>query len=390
MRILIVGNSDSVWIRNFIKYILMGDGNKIELLCLGREAVGKWNEEYQDWGVKQIRLPESLRKLQSKTNKSLPEKIYLGIFISEVCRKLGQYDVVNLHYVSIPGLAVLSRMKGLHHNLILSYWGSDLLCIHGDAIFEKIFLRLIGASYATFDNGDLEDEFNRRFGFAKLRKKVAMFSLPILEEINRTKMKDCTMIAGTRFSEDKIAVCVGYNGGESQQHLKVIEQLSKIEDAYKKDICIALQMTYGGSNEYKEKCKQCCSDAGFDFVLFSDFMQEKDVAKLRRRADIFINAQTTDAFAGSFCEYMYTDTVVINAKWLHYKELDEYPFTYREFQEFEDLPRLLVEVLTEMQKEGRKKKQGTNKEIIWQLRANENCKQQWQEVFQYVAGNKSF
>lgn len=385
MRILIVGNSDSVWIRNFIKYILAGGGNQIELLCLKREIASKWDEEYQELGVKQIRLPEALYKLRTRKNQSLPEKIYVGMLISEFCRKLGRYDVINLHYVLKPGLAAIFRMKGIRHNLILSYWGSDLLCLPSSAKFEKIFLRLIGAGYVTFDNGDLEDEFNRRFRFVKACRRVVMLSLPILEEIDRIQPEDCALIAGAGFSEEKIVVCVGYNGKEPQQHLQVIEQLSKLEDAYKKNICIVLQMTYGGTDEYNEKCRQCCSDAGFDVVLFSDFMEEREVAKLRRRADIFINAQTTDAFAGSFCEYMYTDTVVVNAKWLHYKELDEYSFTYREFREFGELPRLLAEVLADIEKEGRKKKQGINKELVWQLRANESCRQQWLEVFQHVA-----
>lgn len=385
-RILIVANPNSIWILNFITYILRDDKErKIELLCVDEES-HMWTDRYADMGVRLIKFPESLVQIRKKQQKTMWERINSVYQCIRFVRRLGKYDIINVQFVSPVHLLYFWGTKGTKNKMILSYWGSDLMRISKDnEIIEKIFLKYKKCAYVTFDNEDLKDIFYQKFHFDKGRSKVIMLSLPVLDWIDKTKLVDCKIIGNQSIPVDRIIVAIGYNGSPVQQHLDIIRQLSKLDKKYKKEILILLQMTYGSEDSYVETCEKACKYTDLEYILFKDFQMYEEIAQVRRRTDVFINAQTTDAFSGSFCEYLYADTVVLNAKWLHYRELDEYPFIYEEFEQFEDIPQLMENVIERIDQQGRYKKIGKNKEIIRQLRSNENCKKQWHYIFDMIS-----
>lgn len=389
-RILIVGNANSIWILNFIMYILKDDEKrKIELLCVDEESHA-WNDKYADMGVRLIKFPETLIKVRKKPQKTMWERINSLYQCIKFVQRLGEYDIINVQFVSPVHLLYFLGTKGTKNNMILSYWGSDLMRISKDnEIIEKFFLKFKKCAYVTFDNGDLKDIFYRKFDFDKEKSKVIMLSLPVLDWIDKTKPEDCKIIGNQSIPENRIIVAIGYNGRPEQQHLEIVRHLSKLDEKYKKEILILLQMTYGGEEDYVETCERACRDAALEYILFEDFQMYEEIAQIRRRTDIFINAQTTDVFSGSFCEYLYADTVVLNAKWLHYRELDEYPFKYEEFERFEEIPQLMENVIEGITQQGRYEKIGKNKEIIRKLRSNENCKKQWHYIFDMISENNN-
>lgn len=84
-RILIVGNANSIWILNFIMYILKDDEKrKIELLCVDEESHA-WNDKYADMGVRLIKFPETLIKVRKKPQKNNVGKNKLSLSVYQVC-----------------------------------------------------------------------------------------------------------------------------------------------------------------------------------------------------------------------------------------------------------------------------------------------------------------
>ena len=116
----------------------------------------------------------------------------------------------------------------------------------------------------------------------------------------------------------------------------------------------------------------------FLLVIVNDiqfFLSNDEVAELRIITDILINAQITDAFSGSVCEYLFAGAILINAKWLCYKELKKYNFQYWEFENFGEV-HLLIEQAMEQRMDVSK-----NRELVWKLRSWEHCAPKWQKVY---------
>lgn len=390
MKILVIGDSCNGWNKNVMEHMLDRSSEyQIDFLCLGKVSE-EWEQYYNNLNIKVISLPEKLRKLREKNGKTLCEKMRVAGMGILFFSKHQEYDIINYHFVSGKVLVLLCGIKKTRKKLILSYWGSDLLRQKkSDEWIEKIFIKYKGMAYATFDNMDLEEVFFSKYSFDKNKSQVAYIGDPILDAIKKQQGdKDSWwMIDGNPIPRNRVIIAVGYNGGSFQQHLKVIEQMAGLDEKYKQNIFLILQMTYGGTEEYIESCSEACGTAELNFLIFKEFLDESEVAKIRLVTDLFINSQTTDAFAGSVCEYMYTGTMILNAKWLHYKELDHYPFQYREYEAFDELPALIAESLDYLITREDPAKTGTAAEVIWELRSNERCRKKWMEIIEKIGRN---
>ena len=98
------------------------------------------------------------------------------------------------------------------------------------------------------------------------------------------------------------------------------------------------------------------------------------MAKLRVVTDIFINAQTTDAFCNTIKEYMYAYTHIINASWLHYPEIDKFGLNVFEFKSFSEIPALLDSRLSDRELE-------SNRTIIAKEGSWDTCREKWTAVY---------
>lgn len=379
MRILILGNADSIWIRNFIKYVLFDENFDVALLDTGGSNK-RWENEYKNMGVTVFHFPPMVSAFRTKSDKTLIEKginLFLcSLYLRKLCKK---FDCINMQYVELSYFQQMIFVSQIRKKLILSFWGSDLLRRSPVEIkkLENTF-RFVGCKFVTFDNGDLQNGFMQCFGKFNIPRKVIMLPLPILDEIDKTSDYVCGKIAKIEISQEKILIAVGYNAGEAQQHIKVIDSLGKMAEAYRNKVVIILQMTYGGNEEYVTLCKKKCTDAGFECIIFRNYLSENEVALLRNKIDIYINAQVTDAFSGSFCEYLYSGALVINARWLHYWEIDQYKISCIEFDDFDNLSDLVETYINNP--EYFKINRDRNRDIIWRLRAVKSCKKQWQSL----------
>jgi len=145
-------------------------------------------------------------------------------------------------------------------------------------------------------------------------------------------------------------------------------------------------MTYG-NNEHREKIKKYCQEIlqknNIRYVILQDYMNDQEVAILRKITDIMVNVQDTDAFSASMQESLYAGGIVINGSWLNYDELSKKGAYYETISELK--PGALsskIEYIIDNLKE-LKEKAKINKEIIRNIN-DFDMREEWVKVYNKV------
>lgn len=304
--------------------------------------------------------------------------LFINFLQFKTVLKSGQYDVINLHFVDWFDIVVVTFLRMIKRSkLILSYWGSDLLRVGDKTLWwEGLFAKY--ADYVTFDNEDLRTKFEKTYKWAyKVKKKTVLFGLPILNIINE-KSKQVS-VSEIRKKWDvplgKKVIAIGYNGIPEQQHIEVLRCIENLKSDFKSSIFLLLQMSYGGTEEYREKVAEAVQKTGCQYRVIQHFLSDDEVADLRIITDIFINAQITDAFSGSVCENLFSGTLLINAEWLRYREFEKYDFRFSEFGSFAELGKCLYDAIEN------EYDLSENKKLVWNLRSWECCAPRWEQVY---------
>lgn len=383
MKILLWGCTYSMWTIHFIKMFLLE--NNYEVWLLKNSSKKEYLDFFEEMGVHLIECPKLVIDWYDGSKRASTLKtLYIHFLQIKAAVKSGHFDLINLHYVDYTDIIDVVILKCIMQaRLILSYWGSDLLRV-SDRILS--FAGLFGkrADYITFDNGDLRIKFEQKYKWKdRVKSSTALFGLSILDIIKeeQTNKSNAFIRKMWGVSEHKKVVAIGYNGIPQQQHIAVLECIKNIDEAIKEQICILLQMSYGGTDEYRKTVIEAAKKAGCQYLVIECFMTDEEVADIRIMTDIFINAQMTDAFSGSVCENLFSNSILINARWLRYQEFDEHDFKYLEFENIFEIGEIIQKVL----------EQGFdvsgNKELIWKLRSWESCGSRWKRIYREVLGN---
>lgn len=383
MRLLLIADINSIWTYNYA--LLLADKD-IELTVWPiYKARNSFSGKLKYRGIDVLAFSDSVYSY-FETNKHTVFKktrfIYSIIRDSYNALKNNTYDLLNIQYVDPSYMRLFLLFPWTFKRMVLSYWGSDLLRAKKKDLLRirRIVNKCKGC---TFDNEDLYYEHIKVYG-KHVKREVVMLPLPILDDIDRNRNvlnNDIITIAGQEICCKKTCICIGYCGRRQQQHIEVIKQLNKISSDTKNKILILLPMTYSidSNDSYITEVKKAVVKCGIDYVMFEEFMTDEEVAKLRLVTDAFIHAQTTDAFSGSICEILYAGGMLVNAKWLHYKEFDKYPIKYREFEKFDELPPIIESLVQE-----RKVRNDDNRRIIQSLRAVDNCRNAWVNYYNSI------
>jgi hypothetical protein len=116
----------------------------------------------------------------------------------------------------------------------------------------------------------------------------------------------------------KYSVLIGYSGKPLHQHLKIIEELEKI-DLLKNRIHLLVPMTRGGSKEYIDKVESNLIKSGFTYTLLKNrFLSDEEIAELRVVTDVVLQLSTTDGLSRSILECLCAKSLMIYGEWLNY------------------------------------------------------------------------
>ena len=317
MNILILGDSNSTFIRDFCKYVLKRDDN---VCIISYTNTKKFSEIYQEMDIKEIYIRPYIENCPIHLSNIFSVLIKKKKEIKKILPFKG-IDVIHIHYVEPSLLVYLFLIWISAKKRILTFWGSDILRISG---YNKKLLRpfLSMASSISFMIPAQYNAFCDVYGNCLKKVHIVDMGNEIFDLFNDVRMKcsrdDCKKYFG--MATDKITIHVGYNKSIEQQHLKLVEQLCLLPKMICSKIQIVFPWAYGGDanleREYTYQLEQLLKKKEMDYMFVNEFLVGEKLAMFRRSCNIFLYAQTTDAMSASSIEYVYAGSLFICPSWL--------------------------------------------------------------------------
>ncbi|HNU23377.1 MAG TPA: glycosyltransferase [Mesotoga sp.] len=300
MKALVIGNSNSVYTRDFVEHMQKATNAEVDVLS---------------WVKGQLIPNEKVREFVIPAVSKLER---FGLY-KRTLKQLGEYDVCHVHFVNPVSLLI----PELYKKVIVSVWGGDFNRADSEMRGKQKRLYRM-AEKITFANQETLDGFNAYYHFEFSNKlTICRFGLTTLEELTKltSSKAECKEKLGIPFNF-LVGVC-GYNGSPIHQHREIIESISKVSHRLPRNLFLIFPMTYGAKSEYVQEIKTKLNRLGIKHLILEKFMSPEESAILRKASDVMIQVQTTDVLSGSMLEHLYAENVVITGDWLPYKILDD-------------------------------------------------------------------
>ncbi|MBE5918050.1 MAG: glycosyltransferase family 4 protein [Pseudobutyrivibrio ruminis] len=371
-KILLLGSIKSIYITQFIENVLLPLNFDIYLFSEideSKEAISFVNKNNIHFIEKFVFSKKMFCPYFGKFIFFFQRIIKIAVNVKRI-RKQGCFDYINLHFVTNEDLLLINFISNSNVKKVATYWGSDFFRASKLSLFFKRFL-LRNFDVITTDSLSIYNLIYDKWPYNRIKTEVIYFGVSLFNYIDKiNSVEKCK--AFFSIDKSKVAVAIGYNAKKEQQHEQVIKALSNIEN--KNQYVFILQLTYGKDRDYLSHLNKIISESGLNVITIDEFLSYEKLAMLRVATDIFINAQTTDAFCNSIKEYFYTKTRIISAIWLHYPEIDLYNFTIKEFSDFSEIPFLLSSKIDDNALD-------FNKNNIKNISSWDSCKKSWSEIF---------
>lgn len=376
MKILVIGQTSSFWIKEYVVHALNPKEDEVYLLYDSHYGE-KIKREYEEKNVHLIYTDKGFPILGRIPKIRTVINLYYHMFRLSKEKK---FDVIEFQGMPTKKIiffferAILKFAK----TIVCMYWGSDLLATpikrvrYAEGTLQK-------ADYIAFDSNNLRDKFHEVFGGVYDYKIAdARLGTTIFDDLNailekRTR-EECKEYFG--LSKTSKVVAIGYNGRKRQQHIEVLKELSKIKKEKMSDVTLLLHLGYGlESAEYRVEIEDYLKHNFENYKILDEFLDKEKTAMLRYAVDIFIHAQISDALAGSIKEYLYAGAILINPAWIDYSECKALGIKYWEYAEWNELPNLLEEVLKIDSKDVEK-----NRELLYDYFSWNAVKPEWDKI----------
>jgi len=344
-KILLIADSDALWTKRAVEYLLLPAGYEIVIFPIWGHK-GQFDDYYREHDVTVYRDPHRLPVIRHIPRVRMWARIALN---ARDLAKYGPFDVVHNHYLSQRDLSLGWRVsRRFHARWVCTFWGSDLLRA-SDRALRQMLPYLRRCDRLTACNERMRDKLRQSCGeelYQKTRMTIwGQDGFAAIDGIlsNETR-EDCRAHYGIR--PGNYVVSIGYSADNAQHQLEVVEALSALPKENLSHMTLVLQQTYVKRDPaYMERVRQAAEALPCQVVVLRDFLDLTETARLRLCADLFILAISTDAFAASMQEYLYAGAVFLMGDWLGYPQLDELGIPINRFHEYKELPALVQQAM---------------------------------------------
>lgn len=329
MRMMIIGDANSIWIKSVIENTI--DTQKNEVLLISYSNV-KYRTWYEQQGISVILVPKNnYGKLHT-----LVSAYQLRKQLKNEC-----FDRMLIYFVDRGSMIIGLSLKALAKECVAAFMGSDVFRAKKSTIlFLKYALRKFDRINITTDA--MLMQFRKDYGnFLDTKITRARFGINGLDYLKKNISNLNQSYGFPEIPRDKIVIAVGYNGHQAQQHLKVIDELKKFSQSELGQIHLIFRMTYGGNSEYVEGVKAEVQKLGCTYSFYTEYLSDEETALLTCLTDLLIHAQVTDALSACMMEHLYAGVQVFNPTWLSYLELQDPSVHYNKYRSFEEMGQLV-------------------------------------------------
>lgn len=386
MKYLVIGDSNSMHIFNFVKTFLIPRGYEIHLLTLSTQRV---REEYrQFYKENNVTLHSVAEKGYKGLNKTDRVHRLLNLWRkTRLMKEIPCVDVCHVHSVYKTSLAMLLQNKNKFKKLILSYWGSDIRD-KSEAVLElreKCF-DIADAITVTVEQtlNDFREIHGNKFDHKLSICRFATDGLNCIKGLSESvSREDCRK--SYNVPDSKIVVTCGYSATPEQRQDKILEQLIKLPEDLKSRIYAVVPMQYGRSNQqYIDRVESLAQASGFPCLVLEDYVPFEMSAKLAVATDIYLHMRDTDAFSNALKEHVFAGSEIIMGNWLKYIELEKMGADFIGVDSFDEMRNELENKLKSYNS-----KENINLFMpIYDLYSTESIIKQWGRVVDFVLGDK--
>lgn len=337
-KLLIIGDGNHQFITNYVKWLNQkGDFEKIDVLSsttLTNSSSKLYCSSFSlDRNNKVFQFFDRIKGLR---------RFYRFSLYRKLVKKLPHYDFIHAHFLNVDNCYVTGLISN-QSKKILSVWGSDFYRSN-HKLREYIKKSALQADAITFTNEVTRDDFIDAYKWDKDNLYICRFGLAPLDEQKNLEESRNESKSILGWNEDKIAVAIGYNLSEGQQHLKILDQLDQLKE-YSDRLELILPITYGDNLKYKQQLISKLEDLPFSYVVYDKFLSDLTISRIRNASDIMIQLQITDQFSGSMQEHLFARNVVITGSWLPYQTMKEHGVKFIEIDNVSELSGTLENLL---------------------------------------------
>ena len=365
MRVLIIGNADSIWIKSLVEKTHLAYGDEVFVLS-------PKNAVYSDY--------YSANHVNVYIIKKIKSPLFLINFIKNMSFLCKGYDMVAVQYTE-KWNAFWGRMAScFNKKLIISFWGSDLLRLNNPD--KNTFSAIKRSSAVTLTTDDMVKKFTELCGEQYSNKiRMTKFGSNGIDFLNNHI--DQNEVA-EKFGIDtsKVVISIGYNKMKEQQHLAVLNVINSLPESLRSNIHLILRLTYGsGDSSYVRQIKDLVESSKCSNTIFEEYLSDIDVAGITQLTDVFIHAQTTDARSASMSEHLYSKCLVINPSWINYPDFEGKVF-YLTFKDFDDLKAVLLDNLCKKEQSRYIDKLYENTKTVSDLCSWDSLAPLWRKIYE--------
>lgn len=307
-KILVVGNGDSVFVKDFIRQYNKNN-TVVDLISYGQES-----------RIEGVRYQYSLGvPLNYKLSSQLSVFLNFRKALNEI---ENNYDAIVLHFIYSNLAPHIYFLRKKSKKVISVIWGSDFYRVSSKL---KIFLQDIiykNSDIIVFTNPKTKKKFQEVKKNIKADRAVARFGLPALDEIEKLSNIDSHILCNNfKLPNDKIKIMVGYNSSLAHEQILIINQVCNFSEDLLNKIHLVFPLGYGDKSNRSLIEKALENNKNIRYTILDKFYDFQEVAKLRKVTDILINIQSTDQFSGSMQETLYAGGWVLTGSWLPYEKL---------------------------------------------------------------------
>lgn len=255
------------------------------------------------------------------------------------------FDIIHILNIKRDNFYLIPFFKNHSDKLFLTVYGRSSYVYFSKKLLFSPFLK--GIDKFLFSNGSTIEEFLNVYKFIPKEKVISLPPpIEIFSQPQRTIPNHQIIDGFVReygYKKGLINVLCSSSVSANDQHFEVIESIKTFENP--KEIQLIFMLTYGGSNDYKQKVLNEIHDKLNDFntVVFDNFLAQEELYELRKVTDIYINMRKSDQLAGAVLESLFEGSLLISAEWLDYSTLDKLGVEYYKVHSFNELNKMLSE-----------------------------------------------
>lgn len=386
MKVLIIGDCNSIHIVNFMRVVLKRL-DKLEITLFDMNAQGITNKEayeyYQKNNIKIVINNGLVQIVKSNLIRKIP-KLRVLVHLMLLNRKiseLGDFDYCLIHFVDVIKAKIVVRNKNKYRNIIPVFWGSDLL--RNKKIESSYFRKLFQLSYKiVFNTENMKRNFKNVYK-KEFDSKVEVIKFPTMSFGKIKHLQKASNLESVKKSlalpKDKLIVICGHSGTKEEQYEKLIDSISMCSEYVKKKCYFVFLMTYGRSDlkDYQNDIKGLINKNNINGIVLSNYTEHDEILKLFICSNIYISTITTDAFSGVMQENLYSGAMLIYGKWLKYYEIENSDIVAQSVQTISDVTHSLQDVVMNYDKIKPRLKQ--NAELISSISSPQIINEMWRK-----------